>query len=278
MKHRIIIIFFTLIAATGAKAQYTHIGEFGFTLGAAHYFGDLNHNANITHPGPAIGGYYLKQFNEYLGMRVSAHYAHVGYSDSYSKNVYQQERNLSFKTSIWEVAVHGDFNFFAFIPGDPKHSFTPFITLGIGVFGFDPYTNLDGNKVYLQPLGTEGQDAHYKGEDGKVRKPYSLVALCFPIGMGIKYNLSNGVNFSFQVIQRLTTTDYLDDVSTTYAGASNFAPGSTAEKLQDRSNGQALGKVPGTQRGWSKQKDQYMIAEIGLSFNLSSSYQCPRGD
>jgi hypothetical protein len=278
MKYRILIIFFTLVAATNATAQYTHIGEFGFTLGAANYFGDLNHNGNITHPGVAVGGYYLKQFDKYLGMRVSAHYAHVGYSDSYSDNVYQRERNLSFKTSIWEIAVHGDFNFFEFIPGDPKHSFTPFITIGVGVFGFDPYTDLDGRKVYLQPLGTEGQDANYKDASGKVRKPYSLVALCFPIGMGVKYNLSNGVNFSFQVIQRLTTTDYLDDVSTTYVGASKFAPGSDAEKLQDRSPGQTLGAIPGTQRGWSKQKDQYLIAEIGLSFNLSSSYQCPRGD
>ena len=276
MKHRILIVFFTLVIVTGAKAQYTHIGEFGFTVGAAHYFGDLNHTSDITHPGVAVGGYYLKQFNEYLGMRVSAHYAHVGYSDSYSHNVYQQERNLSFKTSIWEVAVHGDFNFFKFIPGDPKHAFTPFITIGVGVFEFDPYTTFNGDKVYLQPLGTEGQNASYKGLDGKVRKPYSRVAVCFPIGMGIKYNFSNGVNFSFQVIQRLTTTDYLDDVSTTYAGISKFPAGSTAAQLQDRSTGQVF--QANQQRGWSKQKDQYLIAEIGLSFNLSSSYQCPRGD
>jgi hypothetical protein len=276
MKHRIIIIIFTFVATTSARAQFTHIGEFGFTFGAANYFGDLNHNGDITHPGPTVGGYYLKQFNEYLGMRVSAHYAHVGYSDSYSNNVYQQERNLSFKTSIWEVAVHGDFNFFKFIPGDPKHSFTPFITIGIGAFYFDPYTSLNGQKEYLQPLGTEGQNVSYKGLDGKVRKPYSRVAACFPIGMGVKYNLSNGVNFSFEIVQRLTTTDYLDDVSTTYAGVSSFPPGSTAAQLQDRSKGQVF--QANQQRGWSKQKDQYLIAEIGLSFNLSSSYQCPRGD
>ncbi|HTB52707.1 MAG TPA: DUF6089 family protein [Ferruginibacter sp.] len=273
MKHRILIIFLTIVAATNATAQYTHIGEFGFTVGAAHYFGDLNHNGSINDPRVAVGGYYLKQFNEYLGMRVSAHFAQVGYSDAYSRNPYQEERNLSFKSNIWELAVHGDFNFFKFIPGDPHHSFTPFITLGVGVFTFNPYANIAGRDVYLQPLGTEGQNVGYEG-----RKPYSRVAMCFPIGMGIKYNLSNGVNFSFQVIQRLTTTDYLDDVSTTYAGPLSFPPGSDAEKLQDRSPGQTLGSVPGTQRGWSKQKDQYVIAEIGLSFNLSSSYQCPRGD
>lgn len=276
MKHRILIIFFTLVASINATAQYTHVGEFGFTLGAAQYFGDLNHNGSINTPKPAIGVYYLKQFDEYLGMRVSAHFAQVGYSDSYSRNAFQEQRNLSFKSNIWEIAVHGDFNFFKFIPGDPHHSFTPFITLGIGVFKFNPYTDLDGQKVFLQPLGTEGQNIGYKGIDGKVRKPYSTVAMCFPIGMGVKYNLSNGINFSFQIIQRLTTTDYLDDVSTTYVGASNFPPGSIAQQLQDRSKGQVF--TANQQRGWSKQKDQYLIAEIGLSFNLSSSYQCPRGN
>jgi hypothetical protein len=282
MKHRILIIFFTIVAATNANAQFTHVGEFGFTLGAAQYFGDLNHNANFNTPKIALGGYYLKQFTPYLGMRVSAHFIQVGYSDSYSKNDFQEQRNLSFKSNIWELAVHGDFNFFKFVPGDPHHSFTPFITLGVGVFKFNPYTDLDGRKVYLQPLGTEGQNIGYKGLDGKVRKPYSTVAMCFPIGMGVKYNMSNGINFFFQIVQRLTTTDYLDDVSTTYIGLTapngtpNFPPGSDAAKLQDRSNGQVF--QANQQRGWSKQKDQYLVAEIGLSFNLSSSYQCPRGD
>jgi hypothetical protein len=45
--------------------------------------------------------------------------------------------------------------------------------------------------------------------------------------------------------------------------------------LQDRSfeKGVIIG-VEGRQRGWSKQKDQYVIAEFGLSFNIST-YKCP---
>ena len=79
MKHRILIIFFTIVAATNANAQFTHVGEFGFTAGAAQYFGDLNHNANFNTPKIALGAYYLKQFTPYLGMRVSAHFIQVGY-------------------------------------------------------------------------------------------------------------------------------------------------------------------------------------------------------
>ena len=38
------------------------------------------------------------------------------------------------------------------------------------------------------------------------------------MGMGIKYNLRNNINFTFEISYRFTNTDYLDDVSTTYAG------------------------------------------------------------
>ena len=52
---------------------------------------------------------------------------------------------------------------------------------------------------------------------------------------------------------------------------------SIASLLQDRSYeidpANTIG-VEGRQRGWSKQKDQYIIAEIGLSINIST-YKCP---
>ena len=274
-------LLFTLLYEASAQSDYGYVqqGEFGITAGAAHYFGDLNTRARINRPKPAVGVFYRKQFNNYLALRVSAHYAQLGYSDIYSKNKYQNTRNLSFNSDIIEFAVHGDFNFFKFVPGDPEYSFTPFVTIGVGVFSYNPYAYLNGRKVFLRPLGTEGQNIKYKGADGKVRKPYGSTAICIPIGLGIKYSINNNLNLSFQIAQRLTTTDYLDDVSSTYVGINKFPPlngqPSTAGILQDRSfeKGVPIG-IEGVQRGWSKQKDQYIIAEVGISFNISS-YQCP---
>lgn len=274
-------LLFTLLYGANAQSDYSYVqqGEFGITAGVAHYFGDLNTRASINRPKPAVGVFYRKQFNNYLALRVSAHYAQLGYSDIYSKNKYQNTRNLSFNSDIMEFAVHGDFNFFKFVPGDPEYSFTPFVTIGVGVFSYNPYAYLNGRKVFLRPLGTEGQNIKYKGADGKVRKPYGSTAICIPIGLGIKYSINNNLNLSFQIAQRLTTTDYLDDVSSTYVGINKFPPlngqPSTAGILQDRSfeKGVPIG-IEGVQRGWSNQKDQYIIAEVGISFNISS-YQCP---
>jgi hypothetical protein len=253
-------------------------GEFGVTIGGAHYFGDLNTRAAFNRPKPAVGLFYRKQFGNYIGARISGHFAQLGYSDTYSKNEFQRLRNLSFNTNIFEVALQGDFNFFKFVPQDPQYSFTPYVTLGVGVMSFDPYAYLDGQKYFLRSLGTEGQtpEGTYLG-----RKPYSTTAMVVPFGVGIKYNLSERINISFEVAHRFTFTDYLDDVSSTYAGPTRFPAGpggapSEAFLLQDRSyevNGTSFFKE-GQQRGFSRQKDQYLIAEIGVSFNFTS-YRCP---
>ncbi len=267
-------LFLTLFAfkVSAQHFEYVQKGEFGITAGLAHYFGDLNTRAAINRPKPALGIFFRKQFGNYVGLRISAHYAQLGYSDTYSKNDYQKTRNLSFNTNIWELALQGDFNFFKFIPNDPDYAFTPYITLGVGMFTYDPYAYIDGQKEFLRPLGTEGQVIGYNG-----RKPYSTLALCIPLGVGIKYNISEKMNFSIEIAHRFTGTDYLDDVSTTYIGANRFTPLSTAAILQDRSieldSNNPLG-VEGRQRGWSKQKDQYIIAEIGVTYNISS-YRCP---
>ena len=260
------------IIANAQSYEYVQKGEFGITAGVAHYFGDINTRAAINRPKPALGAFFRKAFGNYVGLRISAHYLQLGYSDTYSKNDFQKTRNLSFNTNVWELALQGDFNFFKFVPGDPYHSFTPYITLGVGVFTFDPYAYLNGKKEFLRPLGTEGQLIGYNG-----RKPYNTLAICIPLGVGIKYNISDRMNLSVEIAHRFTTTDYLDDVSTTFIGAGRFTPLSSAALLQDRSyeiDPDNIIGVEGRQRGWSKQKDQYIIAEIGLTYNLSS-YRCP---
>lgn len=251
--------------------EYVQEGEFGITAGLSHYFGDINNRGAINRPKIALGAFFRKQFGNYTSVRLSGHYALLGYSDIYSNNTFQQRRNLSFNTNIFEIALQGDFNFFKFIPTDPDHAFTPYATLGIGFFSYDPYAYYQNKKVYLRPLNTEGE-TFYKG-----RKAYGSTALAFPIGFGMKYAITDKVNISFEIAHRFTTTDYIDDVSTTYIGKDKFTgPGkSLAAIMQDRSFGigAPIG-IEGRQRGFSKQKDQYTIAEIGISFNITS-YRCP---
>jgi hypothetical protein len=147
------------------------------------------------------------------------------------------------------------------------------MTLGIGMFWYNPYTTLEGKNYFLRPLGTEGQNY----ESYKSRR-YTDRATCFPLGLGFKYWVAKGITLNMEITNRLTTTDYIDDVSTTYVGIDKFQDIQPtpypipAAILQDRSLNH-LGNV-GKQRGISTTADQYMTLQIGFSFRLPT-YRCP---
>jgi hypothetical protein len=185
-------------------------------------------------------------------------------------------RNLSFNSNVWELALQGDFNFFRFMPGEPGFNMTPYITLGVGAFSYDPFAYLGKEKIFLRPLGTEGQGSDLYPD----RKQYSTMGISIPFGAGIKYSLNERLNIAFEVLHRYTNTDYLDDVSKTYVDPAIFptnADGSPSQAalLHDRSGeiGEPIG-IPGRQRGNSKQKDQFITAMFHITFNLQS-YKCP---
>lgn len=276
----IVLSLLSLALVSGTQAQYQSIvqqGEIGISVGAAHYFGDLNTNASVNRPKMAMGLFFRKQFGNYIALRVAGNYAQLGYSDRYSKdNEFQRRRNLSFNTNVWELAVQGDFNFFKFLPGDPAYRFTPYVTLGVGVFSYDPYAFLGGQKIFLRPLGTEGQGSSLYPD----RKTYGSMAICLPFGVGVKYNVNDRFNVGLEIVHRFTSTDYLDDVSKTYAPDAfpQTLPDGTPTNwflLQDRSyeTGDIIG-VKGRQRGFENQRDQYVMALFTLSYNLTS-YRCP---
>lgn len=282
-KKIISIIAFSVTAllsnsSLNAQNEITQEGEFGFGVGASHYFGDLNTRSRLNRAKLAGTIFFRKNLGNYIAVRLGATFAQLGYSDQYNThNTYMYSRNLSFNTKVWELTVQGDFNFFRFMPGDPQYSFTPYITLGAGLFNYDPYAYLKGEKVILRPLGTEGQGSSLYPD----RKQYNSMAICIPFGAGIKYSFNERINIGFEVLHRFTNTDYLDDVSKTYVDPAVFPLNpvdgsiSNAQLLHDRSYelGEPIG-IPNRQRGNSKQKDQFVTAMIHLTFNLQS-YKCP---
>lgn len=281
-----IFLVTTLLLCQPLRAQYgeQHAAEIGVGIGAAHYFGDLNATTKLNRPGQSATLFFRKNLGEYIAARASLTYAQLGFADSLNvQNEVMRKRNLGFTSAVWEVALQGDFNFFRFVPGDPGASFTPYITLGVGVFGYNPYTNLQGERYYFRelPVGTEGQNSTLYPE----RKMYGPTAFSIPFGGGIKYAFYGGrMNIAFEVLHRFTSTDYLDDVSSTYVDPAAFprASGgiSVSQLLSDRSAELGIAPIglPGRERGnGSRQKDQFVTALLTLSFNFST-YRCPTAD
>ena len=95
-----------------------------------------------------------------------------------------------------------------------------------------------------------------------------------PFGGGIKLKLKKRLGLQFEVGVRKTYTDYLDDVSTTYADQLEIRKeyGKIAGQLSDRSLEKAQGGNTGHQRGNSTDKDWYYFAGIQLNYTLSKKY------
>jgi hypothetical protein len=160
----------------------------------------------------------------------------------------------------------GEFNVFNLY----NIKWTPYFFGGVAVFKFNPYTFDENNeKTYLQPLSTEGQ-----GIEGYSVKPYKLTQLSLPFGGGIKYAFSDRVRLGVELGIRKTFTDYLDDVSTNYAGEDDLlaARGAQAVALAYRgdevSNGNPDYPEKGAMRGGAENLDLYYFTGLHLTFRL----------
>lgn len=251
--------------------QFHHKGEYGAGAGVSQYFGDLNTSGRFSSPNFSASIFYLRQLNNYVGLKLVGGYSFLAASDANSPNMAEKRRNLSFNNNVYELYAAGDFNFFKFYPELPDYRFTPYVSFGLGAIFFDPYAYYRGKKVMLRDLGTEGQgSAQYPG-----KKKYAKTALVVPIGIGVKYNITDELNLFAQANYKFTSTDYLDDVSGTYAPDA-FEKYTTGLIMQDRSTdlGPAIG-VKGKQRGNSPGKDSYITIQAGVSINILE-YRCPR--
>lgn len=122
------------------------------------------------------------------------------------------DRNLSFTTDINEVGLRGFFNFIPFDTyGETGSPFTLYVGTGISVYHFNPFTtNFQGQKVFLQEIGTAGQ---YLPEEAGHPSPYNLLQLGVPVTGGVSYAITPNVILSLEVDYRVIFTDYIDDIA-----------------------------------------------------------------
>lgn len=255
----IFFIFITVSSAMLAQAEKRHFRqhELGILLGGAYYIGDLNPNKHFYAPQPAGSIYYRFSPNYRYAFRGGLTYATVLGDDSQSDNQDQIQRNLNFKTIIYEFDAIAEFNFLEYRISNDKYKITSYLFLGIDVFHFTPRAQL-GNEWYdLQPLRTEGESSKYK-----------LTQVGIPFGIGLKLNVSKNVGIGLEWGPRKIFTDYLDDVSGNYPNKyQNPLSSPLAEKLSDRSKN--AGSNINKQRGNPRTKDWYYVFGVTINFKLT---------
>lgn len=258
-------MLFFLLPTKGFSQQH----EFGVFGGVTNYFGDLNTKASFKYVRQGAGVFYRYSLKYRWAWRTSITYGEAEFYDRANSDAWNQQRNLSFRSNIYDVSSLMEFNFFKFDKESKRDWWTPYIGVGLSLFFYNPQAEYDGVWYYLQPLGTEGQNnPSYSGV--KKYKPYSFA---IPLECGFKFSVARNWNVGIEGGLRETFTKYLDDVSGQYPAYVNL-PGGTgglAAALSNRSGSSAV--VPGLQRGDGKD-DQYLFLGFTASYVLMTP-RCP---
>lgn len=296
----------------GETAKY----EVGINIGPSFFLGDLGGHSgkgkrfikdlNLPLTQMMVGGFGTCYPNTWLGIRAAAQYGKLSSEDKIintkgNDELYRKQRNLDFRSNIGEVYVAAEvFPTMLLNKNHPDYAprIVPYGVIGIGYFHFNPQgslTDANGKKTwyYLRPLHTEGEGFPEYPE----RKEYSLNQINIPMGVGMKYYISDRVNISLEILLRKSFTDYIDDVSTTYINPDLFnkylSPQNAiiARQISDKVfaivNPGLSRNSPGTQRGNPNQNDSYFTTflkfgiRLGPIFdntydrNVASRIQCP---
>lgn len=256
---------FSFFLATSIVGQKGY--EVGGWLGTGFYYGDLNTGLSIRKPGIAGGLIGKYNFDTRVSLKAGLNYAVVGGDDATSDNIYQYNRNLSFKSRIIDFTTNVELNFLEYYHGSNDQYYTPYLLVGFSFFHFTPQAQLNDTWYDLRPLGTEGQD---------VGNEYGSINAGFALGFGFKYDLNRDYSLNIEISTHRTFTDYIDDVSTVYADPLTLASrrGPISPQLADRSLIDAIGE-PGRQRGNSRDNDVYNLFSIGL-VKYFGRLECPK--
>jgi hypothetical protein len=263
------LIFLLIILTYTTNAQQKGF-EVGLLVGTSHYFGDLNTNFDVSHPGIGIHAIGRYNFNTRLAAKASLSYGRISGDDNQSNNQFQLARNLDFYSNVIDASLQMEFNFLPYEHGSYENYFTPYIFMGVAAFKYNPKTELEGTTYNLRDYGTEGQ---LFGEE------YRLVQPAFAFGGGMKWDINYYWSINVEISARVLFTDYLDDVSKVYPDRDllQLDRGETAVKLSDRSisdlNTFQLGET-GRQRGNGKDDDSYNFISVGLVYYFGKVY-CP---
>lgn len=282
----------------GQQARY----EIGFNTGPSFFLGDLGghrgkgtrfiKDLNLPLTQIMVGVFATYYPNKWLGIRGAAQYGKISGADNLittkgRNELYRRQRNLDFRSKIAEAYIAAEvFPFMLLYKNQPDFAprLLPYAVLGIGYFHFNPQgslTDANGKKMwyYLRPLHTEGEGF----PEYPKRKEYSLSQINFPMGLGLKYYISNRINVSLEILLRKSLTDYIDDVSTTYINPDLFdkylSPhdAAIARQISDKVyaivNPGLTRNSPGTQRGNPNQNDSYFTTFLKFAIRLGPIFE-----
>lgn len=194
MRHvKAIAILLTLLLAIPASVRSaaqataqpeTYRWDAGAALGMAGYLGDANDSALFSHPSLSAAASLRYLINTRFALRALLTYSSLSGSTADMENVIPglREEPYSFKSSLTDLQVRGEYNFMPYGIGESYKQLrriSPYIALGLGI-----------------SIGST---------DGA-----STAALSIPMAVGVKYKLRPRLNLGLEFAMTKLLGDRLD--------------------------------------------------------------------
>lgn len=274
MQKVLVTIFLSLLTSISAYSQY--YVDYGFSVGASNYLGEMGGGPGTRRSGPAdmklnytrwnLGGFYRYRISNRFGVKGTLNYVRLSGDDSQTLNPARRARNLNFKNDMIEAAAHLELYIYKVndVGGTGRYSsdFNLYLFGGVGAFYSNPKgQDVNGEWVSLRPLKTEGVS-------------YSPIGLAVPVGIGFYYTINRKYRLGLEAGWRTTFTDYLDDVSNKYANNYDGISNKTTPELlnvintEENTNLLPTNFDKDSKRGDPEYNDSYATVTVNFSWAI----------
>ncbi|WKZ66937.1 MAG: hypothetical protein QY325_03195 [Flavobacteriales bacterium] len=270
----------TLLAGVAVTADAQYAWDVGFHLGGANYLGEMGGkdqprrdfiwDMKLSQTRWAVGGFARRKINRLISVNTGLLYLRLQGADALTESYRPRRgRNLNFRNDLLEWYIRPEFTIYQDNDlggrGRYRTDFRLFGYVGAALYYHNPkgQINREGDFYALQPLTTELVD-------------YSRFGVSIPAGIGFHFTKRRRHRFGWDMGWRTTFTDYLDDVSTTYADpallpnqdAINLANQTSFAYALDPTLPHPNNYAPGAIRGDPTHNDSYLTMTFTYSYVL----------
>ena len=183
-------------AAQATAQPETYKFDLGAGIGMSGYLGDANESSLFSHPGLAANASLRYLLNTRFALRGLVNIASLSGSTADMENVLPGGAVYDFKSTLYDLQVRGEFNFFSYGIGESYKKLsriTPYLALGVGV----SMASCDGSNA---------------------------VAMSIPMAFGVKYKVKPPLNLGLEFSMTKLLGDHADgsDLSDLYLIKSSF--------------------------------------------------------
>jgi hypothetical protein len=271
------ILLATILLLSSLALQGQFRWDWGIHAGASNYLGDIGgkdqprrdfiQDVRLNRTRYVFGAHIRYKINRTFSATAMGSFGRVQGWDEETIYAPRRARNLNFRNNLIEFGLRGEVTLYSDNDLGGRGYYNPdFKVFGfLGVAGLhhnpqgfltNPSGDLEQGWYDLRELRTEGQD-----------EEYGALTVAIPMGFGVYFTHNKKYRFGWELGYRITFTDYLDDISGTYA-PENELDSELAIALANQTTTEVVEEAFG---------DAGMIYNYDYPTGYDGSYRNPRG-